>query len=107
VSEGDLEIVFEYVNTLSPRVETTSDSSRRVEVFEPGKSIDDLALIAQKSGVSVDDFLSRHFPRSIAIFSRLKLVPPLKERLARRAARTLYPVCISQIVPCIKTTSRP
>lgn len=57
MSEGDLEIVFEYVNTLSPRVVTTSDSSRRVEVFEPGKSIDDLAPIAQKSGVRVDDIL--------------------------------------------------
>jgi hypothetical protein len=43
VSEGVLEIIFEYAKTLNPSVVTTSDSSKKVEVFEPGKSIDDVA----------------------------------------------------------------
>jgi hypothetical protein len=48
VSEGVFEMVVEYANTLNGRVVTTSNSSRKVEVFEPGNSIDDIALNRSK-----------------------------------------------------------
>jgi hypothetical protein len=49
---------------LCPRDVRASDNSERVEVFEPVNSIKNIALIAQRNGVSVDALLPAVFPKA-------------------------------------------
>jgi hypothetical protein len=48
---------------LRPRDVRPSDSSERVEVFEPVNSIKNIALIAQRNGVSFDALLPAAFSK--------------------------------------------
>ena len=48
---------------LVPKGIGTSDTSKRVEVFEPGNSVENVALMAQRNGVSVDAILLAAFPK--------------------------------------------
>jgi hypothetical protein len=63
-SEGLWRSYLSVPTLLCPRDVCASDSSERIEVFEPVNSIKSIALIAERNGVSVDALLLTAFSKA-------------------------------------------